>query len=176
MRPGADNHNVATLNRVVNTRQQDSSCPIARTVGVLGERWTLLIIREAISGTTRFAGFRDNLGLAPDLLIDRLSTLVEYGVMSKEPYREPGSRTRYSYHLTDKGRELSLVLAAIRQWGDKNLPWPEGPLFERRARRTNRPVHVAFIDDHGYEVPAADVALVPLSGSRSATEFLASTA
>jgi len=147
---------------VVNTRQQDSSCPIARTVGVLGERWTLLIVRDALAGTTRFAEFRESLGIAADLLADRLSTLIEFGIMTKEPYQEPGSRTRYAYHLTDRGRELSLVLASIRQWGDVNLPWPDGPVVQRRARRTDRVVHVAFIDDHGYEVPAADVALVPV--------------
>ncbi len=146
---------------MISARQQDSICPIARTVGVLGERWTFLIVREALAGTTRFAEFRDALGIAADLLIDRLSTLVEYGVMTKEPYREPGSRTRYAYHLTDVGRELDLVLAAMQQWGDKNLPWADGPNRERRARRTGRLVHVAFIDDHGYEVPAGDVAVVP---------------
>ncbi|MHA6759427.1 winged helix-turn-helix transcriptional regulator [Streptacidiphilus sp. PAMC 29251] len=138
----------------------DSSCSVSRSLGVLGENWTLLVLREALTGTTRFAEFRSALGLAPDVLSRRLSTLVEYGVMYREPYQEPGSRVRYEYHLTDAGRELEVVLGALQQWGDRHLPWPAGPTIQRRAMRTNRPVHVAFVDDHGYEVPWADIETV----------------
>src|SRR4051794_28734394 len=99
-----------------------TSCAIARSLAVLGERWTMLILREAFNGTTRFAQFRDNLGVAPDVLTDRLATLVEYGVLEREPYREPGARTRYAYHLTPAGAELRLVLGALQQWGDAHLP------------------------------------------------------
>ncbi|AHH95289.1 helix-turn-helix domain-containing protein [Kutzneria viridogrisea] len=130
----------------------DSSCPVARSLGVLGERWTLLILREAISGTTRFAGFRDALGVAPDVLTDRLATLVEYGVLTREPYQEPGSRQRFDYHLTEAGRELHITLAALWQWGDKHLPMSGVPKVERHARETGRPLHVAFVDDRGREV------------------------
>ncbi|MDQ0771759.1 DNA-binding HxlR family transcriptional regulator [Streptomyces aurantiacus] len=137
-----------------------SSCSVTRSLGVLGENWTLLILREALTGTTRFADFRSALGLAADVLSRRLATLVESGVMYREPYQEPGSRTRYEYHLTDAGRELEVVLGALQQWGDRHLPRAEGPSIERRARRTDRPVHVAFIDDLGYEVPWADVATI----------------
>ena len=69
----------------------DSRCSIARTLGVLGERWTFLILREAFLGATRFAEFRDRLGIAPDVLSDRLGTLTEYGVLAREPYQDPGS-------------------------------------------------------------------------------------
>jgi DNA-binding HxlR family transcriptional regulator len=71
----------------------DATCSIERTLGVLGERWTFLILREAFLGATRFVEFRDRLGVAPDVLTDRLATLVEYGVLEREPYREPGSPT-----------------------------------------------------------------------------------
>ena len=145
---------------MADTRLQESSCSIARSLGVLGERWTILVLREALAGTTRFAEFRDALGVAADVLSDRLSTLVDFGVMNREPNQEPGSRTRFAYHLTEAGRELHIVLAALQQWGDKHLPWPDGPTIERRAMRTDRPVHVAFIDDLGYEVPAGDVAAI----------------
>lgn len=138
----------------------DSSCSVSRSLGVLGENWTFLILREALTGTTRFADFRTALGLAADVLSRRLTTLVQYGVMSQEPYREPGSRTRYEYHLTDAGRELEVVLGALQQWGDRHLPRAEGPSIERRALRTDRPVHVAFVDNLGYEVPWGDVATV----------------
>jgi DNA-binding HxlR family transcriptional regulator len=142
------------------TRLTESSCSVSRSLGVLGERWTLLVLREAMDGQTRFAGFRDALGMTADVLTDRLSTLVEYGVMYRKQYQEPGSRTRFEYHLTDAGRELHVVLGALQQWADKHLPWPDGPTIDRRAGRTDRRVHVAFIDDLGYEVPAADVVAV----------------
>jgi DNA-binding HxlR family transcriptional regulator len=138
----------------------ESSCSIARSLGVLGERWTFLILREAFGGTTRFAGFRDGLGVAPDVLSDRLQTLVEYGVMERDPYREPGTRTRYAYRLTDAGRELLVVLGALQQWGDDHLPWPEGPTVVRRMRGTDRPVHVGFVDPDGREVDPDQVSLV----------------
>jgi DNA-binding HxlR family transcriptional regulator len=138
----------------------DSSCAIARSLGVLGERWTFLILREATLGLTRFAQFRDSLGIAPDVLAERLATLVEYGVMERVAYQEPGSRSRSAYVLTPAGRELSVVLAALQQWGDEHLPWPEGPSMLRRVRDSDRPVHVGFVDDGGREVPAEDVAMI----------------
>ncbi|WP_297547773.1 helix-turn-helix domain-containing protein [Amycolatopsis sp.] len=135
----------------------DSSCSVARSLGVLGERWTFLILRDALAGTTRFAQFQKSLGVAPDVLAARLTTLVEYGVMTREPYQEPGSRPRDAYHLTEAGRELHVALGSLQQWGDKYLPWPAGPTIERRVRDTDRPVHVGFIDEDGREVSPDDV-------------------
>ena len=138
----------------------ESGCSIARSLGVLGERWTFLILREAFTGVTRFAEFRDRLSVAPDVLSDRLATLVEYGVLEREPYQEPGARPRFAYKLTPAGEELRVVLGALQQWGDKHLPRPEGPSMLRRIRGTGRPVHVGFIDDRGREVTQADVAMI----------------
>jgi len=145
---------------VVVAKVPDTSCSIARSLGVLGERWTFLILREAFSGVTRFAEFRDSLGIAPDVLADRLSTLVRYGVLERVAYQEPGSRSRAAYALTPAGRELSVVLAALQQWGDQHLPWPEGPSILRRVRDSDRPVHIGFVDDQGNEIQAADVAMI----------------
>jgi DNA-binding HxlR family transcriptional regulator len=138
----------------------DSSCAIARSLGVLGERWTFLILREATLGLTRFAQFRDSLSIAPDVLTERLATLVEYGVMERVAYQEPGARSRSAYVLTAAGRELAVVLAALQQWGDEHLPWPEGPSMLRRVRDSDRPVHVGFVDEAGQEVAADDVAMI----------------
>jgi DNA-binding HxlR family transcriptional regulator len=138
----------------------ESACSIARSLGVLGERWTFLILREAFLGATKFAEFRDRLGVAPDVLSDRLSTLVEYGVMEREPYQEPGARPRFAYRLTPAGTELRVVLSALQQWGDRYLPRPEGPSVLRRIRGTDLPVHVGYVDDQGNEVAPADVALI----------------
>jgi DNA-binding HxlR family transcriptional regulator len=129
----------------------DSTCAIARTLAVVGERWTLLILREASSGVTRFAQLRENLGVAPDILSARLATLVEHGVLEREPYREPGSRSRLEYRVSDSGRELCVVLGALQQWGDQHLPWPEGPSVLRESD-DGRPLHVGFLDERGREV------------------------
>ena len=128
--------------------QVNAVCSIARSLEVLGERWTFLILREAFSGVTRFADFRAALGIAPDVLSDRLSTLVESGVLTKEPYREPAARSRFSYHLTPAAHELLVVLGALQQWGDDHLPNPAGPTIVRRSRRTGRPLRVDFVDDN----------------------------
>jgi DNA-binding HxlR family transcriptional regulator len=97
-----------------------SACPIARSLSVLGEKWTLLVVREALWGRTRFADFRANLGIAPDVLADRLQTLVEAGILARRPYREEGQREREEYVLTTAGRELLPVLAALAAWGNEH--------------------------------------------------------
>ncbi|MFD8424532.1 winged helix-turn-helix transcriptional regulator [Streptomyces sp. NPDC059466] len=144
------------------TGQQESdreeACSIARSLEVVGDRWTMLILREAaLQDVTRFADFRSHLGIAPDVLTLRLGTLVEGGVMEKRPYREPGARTRFSYHLTPAGEQLRLVLAALQQWGDENRPPSTGPSTLRRSAHGDRPVRVAFVDDTDAVVAAADV-------------------
>ncbi len=139
----------------------EDPCSIARTLSVVGERWTILILREAFFGASRFAEFRDRLGVAPDVLSDRLATLVEFGVMSREPYREPGARSRDAYRLTPAGRELQVVLSALQQWGDEHLPRPEGPTMLRRIRGTDGPVRVGYLDEQGREVAPADLAVIP---------------
>jgi DNA-binding HxlR family transcriptional regulator len=139
----------------------DVSCSIARSLGVLGERWTLLILRDAFEGMTRFADFRASLGVASDVLSDRLATLVEHGVLTKVDYQEPGERRRAAYELTDAGRELFVVLGALQEWGDRHLPWAYGPSLERRDRRSGQAVHTAFVREDGREVAPADVEFAP---------------
>jgi len=99
--------------------------------------------------------------VAPDVLSDRLGTLVEYGVLEREPYQEPGARVRFAYRLTPAGQELQVVLSALQQWGDEHLPAPAGPSMLRRVRGTDRPVRVGYLDERGREVKPDDFALVP---------------
>jgi DNA-binding HxlR family transcriptional regulator len=139
------------------TKLQDSSCAVSRSLSVLGERWTLLILRLAFEGETRFEGFRSNLGMAADVLSDRLNTLVASGVMTKQAYQEPGRRTRYEYHLTPAGRELHVVIAGLQQWGDAHTPWTGSPTVVRQQHETAAPVRVAFVGEDGREVPLEQV-------------------
>jgi DNA-binding HxlR family transcriptional regulator len=135
-------------------------CSIERSLGVLGERWTFLILREALDGNTRFAQFRDRLRIAPDVLTDRLNTLVEFGVLARVPYQEPGARMRDAYELTASGRELHVVLAGLQQWGDKYVPCAVGPTIMQVAQDDQRPLHVGFVDEQGNEVQLDDVTVV----------------
>jgi DNA-binding HxlR family transcriptional regulator len=145
---------------MAKTIKGGAPCAIARTVDVVKDPWSFMIVREALDGVTRFADFRDNLGIASDVLTERLATLVGSGVLYRDTYREPGSRARYSYHLTDAGAELKIVIAALQQWGDEHLPWPAGRTVERVSHRSGRPLHIAFVDDRGREVALADADLV----------------
>lgn len=103
----------------------DLNCSVARTLEVVGERWSLLILRDALYGVRRFDDFQQGLGIARNILTDRLSKLVGHGVLEKRQYEE--KPPRYEYRLTDKGRELVPVLLAMMRWGDKWEAGPDGP-------------------------------------------------
>ena len=96
---------------------EDASCPIARAADVLGEPWTLLILRNATAGTTRFEDFRTQLGIADNVLTTRLGKLVDRGLLTKLPYRD-GGRTRHEYRLTQAGSDALPVLHALAAWGN----------------------------------------------------------
>jgi DNA-binding HxlR family transcriptional regulator len=93
------------------------NCSIARTLSVLGERWTLLVIREAFLGVKRFEQMQSDLGIARNTLSDRLGTLVDEGIMERRGYQE--RPVRHEYKLTQKGRDLYPVLVSLMRWGDR---------------------------------------------------------
>src|SRR5262249_46785959 len=96
-------------------RHREPDCSIERCLQVLSDRWSFLILREALrDGVTRFADFQRNLGIAPNVLTNRLDNLVAAGVLTKRAYQEPGSRTRFSYHATAAGQDLVVILAALQ--------------------------------------------------------------
>ncbi|WP_448808952.1 winged helix-turn-helix transcriptional regulator [Agromyces bauzanensis] len=140
-------------------------CSIARSLEVLGLKWSLLIVREAFRGCTRFAEFRFELGIAPDVLTDRLTRLVEAGILERRPYREEGEREREEYVLTDAGRALRPVLVAITAWGDEHRPSGFGPAAIYIDRKTGSPLRLAFVDDDGVEHALDDVMAVPGPGA-----------
>ena len=136
-----------------------AACPIARSLAVVGEKWALLTVRDALAGVTRFADFRASLGIAPDMLADRLGKLVEHGILERRSYRIPGERARDEYVITRAGRELAPVLAALGGWGHTHLPVADGPPFRFVDGRTGEPVGAGFTDRVGRAVPVGDVAL-----------------
>jgi DNA-binding HxlR family transcriptional regulator len=106
------------------TSLAEMNCSIARTLDVVGEWWTLLILRDAFRGTRRFDDFQSSLGLARSVLTARLRRLTEHGVLERHAYQD--RPTRYEYHLTDKGRALFPVIAAMLKWGDDWAADPNG--------------------------------------------------
>jgi DNA-binding HxlR family transcriptional regulator len=148
-------------------RERNARCSIARSLEVLGEKWTLLVVREAFFGVTRFADFRARLGIAPDVLTARLETLVEGGVLERRPYRDEGQRQREEYVLTEAGAELKTVLAAFVAWGDVHRPSGFGPSTVYVDRDTEEPVRLAFLADDGRELAPDDVTVVSGPGALS---------
>lgn len=115
-------------------------CPIARGVGVLGDPWTLLILREIFAGNRRFDGLRSDLQIADNVLSRRLSELVSNGLLTKVPYA--GSvRQRYEYQLTDSGRAVLPVIHAVARWGAANTESPDpGMIMTIVCARCRQPV------------------------------------
>jgi DNA-binding HxlR family transcriptional regulator len=100
-------------------------CSIARSLEVVGERWTLLILRDAVLGMTRFEEFQADLGIASNVLTDRLKWLCDEGVL--ERVADPDRPGRPKYVLTSKGSELGPALILLMKWGDRHYPAPKGP-------------------------------------------------
>ena len=109
---------------MTRTNTSQWPCTIARTTDLLGEGWTLLIIRQAFLGTRRFEDFQRALGIGRNILTLRLNRLVDAGVLTRIPYQE--HPVRHDYRLTDKGRDVYPILAALAAFGDKWLIGPEG--------------------------------------------------
>lgn len=103
----------------------DQVCSIARSLEVIGERWTLLILRDAVLGLTRFEEFQESLGIASNVLTNRLKLLRDEEVLERAP--DPQRPGRPMYVLTDKGRELAPALIVFMKWGDRHYPTPNGP-------------------------------------------------
>ena len=135
-------------------------CSIARALEVVGDRWTLLVIRDVALGRHRFDELLGSLGVASNVLSDRLNRLVAEGVLERVRYSERPER--FEYHLTPKGRELGVALLALMQWGDRYLSDKPPRIARRRSDRS--PVSVRVVAKDGAEVAADDIELVPGPG------------
>ncbi|MDY6797265.1 MAG: helix-turn-helix domain-containing protein [Pseudomonadota bacterium] len=126
-------------------RFDDSRCSVARALDEVGDWWSLLIVLQAMYGTRRFVDFQRELGIARNILCDRLERLVSNKVLRKVDMGEHGSR--FEYRLTDKGRDLFPVVIALRQWGDKWNPAPDGRALDLCDRASGRPVGTMQVQD-----------------------------
>ena len=116
-------------------------CSIARSMAILGERWTLVILREAFMRARRFEDYQQGTGIARNILTDRLNKLVEAGILERRPYAEHPGRTLNEYRLTQKGLDLYPVLVSLMQWGDRygGLDRPPITLEHKDCGRTTTP-------------------------------------
>lgn len=135
-------------------------CSVARSARILGDRWSVLIVRDAFRGVTRFSDFRQRLGIPSDILTARLAKLVDAGVFERRPYRDDCGRERFDYHLTQSGRALLPVLGALVQWGDAHQPIGDGPSRIYRSAATGERLRVAFVTESGDVVSDDDVEVI----------------
>lgn len=109
---------------------EDDPCPVARTMAVIGDRWTVLILRDCLRGVSRFDAFHERLGCSRTTISDRLARLVSCGVLETKAYQ--AHPARHDYRLTEQGRTLGGVLMLISQWGETWRPRPDGRRLQRR--------------------------------------------
>ena len=128
------------------------ACTIERAMVILGEKWTLVVLREVFNGIRRFDDMRVRTGIPRQVLANRLATLVDNDVLRREPYREPGSRARHEYRLTAKGFDLYPVLIAVAGWGNRYLADPVGPPLRFEHRDCGAPVGTAVRCADGHEI------------------------
>ncbi len=125
-------------------------CSVAHALEVLGERWTILVLREAFYGVRRFDELQRAVGCARNVLACRLATLVEHGVLARHSYRDQGQRERFEYRLTPMGLEAFPVIVALLQWGDRWLAAPGGPPVEVVHRECGARVHAELRCGEGH--------------------------
>jgi len=123
---------------VERKRLHDDVCPSARALDVIGDWWSLLIVRDAFDGLSRFSEFQQSLGIAKNILASRLRSLVERGILQTTP----GESGRMLYQLTPKGRDLFPVMVALRQWGERHLFEPGERRSQLVERDTGETVHL----------------------------------
>jgi DNA-binding HxlR family transcriptional regulator len=148
---------------MLGRQYETQTCSIARALEVVGERWSLLIVRDAFLGVRRFDDFQRDLGIARNVLQSRLELLIEEGVLEKRPYQE--HPVRYEYRLTEKGTDLWPVIFSLMRWGDR-YAYPDRPPVVLAHRGCG-----GAVDEHrvctkcGRELEAGDVKPSPGPGA-----------
>jgi DNA-binding HxlR family transcriptional regulator len=143
-----------------STWRTNDHCPVVKAMEVVGTRSAIIIIREALYGTTRFDDFAERVGITEAVAATRLRELTELGVLERHPYRDPGQRTRHEYRLTPMGRDLAPVVLGLYQWGARYLS-PDGPPLAFRHHECGEPVSVAMGCAAGHDLDITEVEVAP---------------
>lgn len=150
---------------------EDSICPIARSLDVVGEWWSLLIVRDAMTGLKRFSEFERSLGMAKNILTVRLKKLVEAGVLRIVPASDGSAYSEYE--LTTKGKELLPILVALRQWGERYM-FPNGDehsmLFDKKDRKPLAQLTVRSEDGRLLGVDDVELSMSPAAEAQLETK------
>ena len=144
----------------------NSPCPVARSLGCFGDSWSMLILRDAFYGMTRFDEWERSLGIAPNILTARLKALVEDGLLERHRYSE--RPPRYEYRLNDAGQDTRSVLFALLAWGNRHLA-PEGPsviVLNAETGEAADPVMMDRKTGRPLSDPAFQIAAGPAAGTR----------
>jgi DNA-binding HxlR family transcriptional regulator len=139
------------------TSLKQAPCPVARTLDLVGEWWTLLILRDAFAGIGRFSEFEASLGMSKNVLTARLRKLVEHGILALAPVA--GSGAYQQYQLTEKGRSLYLVMVALRQWGEQHLCSGSDLPVRLVDRHDRQPVRLEVVSHTGAPLGVEDLML-----------------
>ncbi|HLQ57548.1 MAG TPA: helix-turn-helix domain-containing protein [Streptosporangiaceae bacterium] len=143
------------------------NCTIEAALRLVGEKWTFLVLREAFNRVRRFEDMQHRTGMPRQILSNRLSRLVDHGLLRKVPYREPGQRSRSEYRLTEQGMDLFPLLVALLEWGSKYAASRDGPLVELEHRDCGAAVQLQLRCADGHRLASArDVTPVPGPGAR----------
>ena len=149
---------------VPRTRFEEMDCPIAQAGAVIGDSWTMLILREAFSGTSRFSDFERHLGIPKNTLTERLEYLVEKQVFRREAL--PPTGKRFAYYLTPRGFDLLTLIVAAREWGNRWIYGEGRELVLLLDRRTGKPLPPLQIrDESGEPISPLDITVVPGPGA-----------
>jgi DNA-binding HxlR family transcriptional regulator len=155
------------MNRSWALDYDTENCPIGAAVGVIGEKWTFLVLREAFNGVRRFGDMQRRTQAPRQVLSDRLARLVGEGLLRRVPYQEHGQRARHEYRLTAKGLDLYPILVALMEWGDKHAVGSPGPATLLTHRDCGAPVRLQLTCDAGHALESArDVTPLPGPGAR----------
>ena len=145
----------------------DMHCSLARTLDIMGDWWTPLIVRDVHLGITRFAELAEDLGISRNLLTQRLAHLLDKGILHKTAYQERPAR--YDYHLTEKGKELVPPILALMAWGDRWAAPEAGPPLRIRHRTCGKRLEpVVVCSSCGEPVLAEDIVALPGPGGATA--------
>lgn len=144
-----------------------SLCSVSRSLEVLGDRWTILVLREIFNGVRRFDDIAQHIGVSRSVLARRLAALVANGILERRPYREPGERERHEYRLTEMGWDLQPVLISLVTFGDKHLAADGGPPTILTHADCGERVTAGLVCAAGHHVGDREVRMRPGPGVRS---------
>jgi DNA-binding HxlR family transcriptional regulator len=154
MRPSRRTSKRATVQRIASSAVSPEACGMAHAAHVIGDAWVLLILRSVLYGVSRFGDLQAELGIARGVLSQRLSRLIDAGLLERASYKDGTDRAREEYRATMPARELLLTFVALQQWGDKWLR-EAAPAGRPVSIDTGEPLRVGFVTRNGREHAAS---------------------